>query len=114
LDRKKNFLSDRTPKNAVNKTFAKIHEVFLIPPDASPATTYWSGGECHILVPLEVDPAKYTVKNNFTLTQTVLGRDLRYASLFTGGNDYRFNPNHRLHANLLLWFSEDYLTGGKS
>ncbi|MDQ3968168.1 MAG: hypothetical protein M3275_07215, partial [Thermoproteota archaeon] len=37
----------------------------------------------------------------------------QYASLFTGGNDYRFSASHRLPANLFLWFSEDYLTNGK-
>src|SRR5215216_6136242 len=112
LDRK-NFSSDRTHQNAVKKTIAKIHEVFLIPPDTSPVTTYWSGGGTPILLPLEVDPAKYPVENNMTIAQTVPGRDLRYASLFTGGNDYRFNANHKLPANLFLWFAEDYLTNGK-
>jgi hypothetical protein len=116
LDRK-NFSSDRTHRNAVSKTVAKIHEVFLIPPssddDASPVTTYWSGGGCHILLPLDVDPAKYPVKNSMTLAQTVPGRDLHYASLFTGGNDYRFSAGHTLPANLFLWFAEDYLTDRK-
>ena len=115
LDRK-NFSSDRTHKNAVSKTIAKIHEVFLIPPSdggASPVTTYWSGGGCHILLPLEVNPAKYPVKNSMTLAQTVPGRDLRYASLFAGENDYSYSASHRLPANMFLWFAEDYLTGGK-
>jgi hypothetical protein len=113
LDRK-NFSTDRVYNNAVKKTIAKIHEVFLIPSsDASPVTTYWSGGGTHILLPLEVDPAKYPVKNGFTLAQTVPGRDLQYASFFTGSHDYRFMASHKLPANLFLWFAEDYLTNGK-
>lgn len=112
LDRK-NFSTDRIHENAVKKTIAKIHEVFLIPSDASPVTTYWSGGGTHILLPLEIDPAKYPIENNMTLKQTVPGRDLRYASLFAGGHDYRFNASHKLPANLFLWFAEDYLTSGK-
>jgi len=113
LDRK-NFSTDRIHKNAVKKTIAKIHEVFLIPPDASPVTTYWSGGGTHILLPLEADPAKYPVKNHMTPAETVPGRNLCYASLFTGGNDYRFRASHGLPANLFLWFAEEYLTGGKN
>ncbi|MDQ3969159.1 MAG: hypothetical protein M3275_12280, partial [Thermoproteota archaeon] len=74
LDRK-NFSSDRTHENAVKRTVAKIHEVFLIPKEDSPVTTYWSGGGTHILVPLEVDPEKYPVKNALTKEQTVPGRD---------------------------------------
>jgi hypothetical protein len=76
LDRK-NFSSDRTHKNALNKTLAKINEVFLLPKDVnSPATVYWSGGGYHILLPIEVDPTKYSVKNGLTsLAQTVPGRD---------------------------------------
>jgi hypothetical protein len=112
LDRK-DFSSIRTYENAVKRTLAKINEVFLISPDANPATTYWSGGGTHILLPLEVDPAKYPVKNAFTSVQTVPGRDPRYARLFTGSHDYRFSVNHRLPANLFLWFAEDYLTNGK-
>lgn len=112
LDRK-NFSSDRTHENAVKKTIANIHEVFLIPKEDNPVTTYWSGGGTHILLPLEVDPAKYPVKNAFTTEQTVPGRDLRYARLFTGSHDYRFNANHKLPANLFLWFAEEYLTNGK-
>jgi hypothetical protein len=112
LDRK-NFSSDRTHKNALNKTLTKINEVFLLPKEVSPATVYWSGGGYHILLPVEVDPTKYPVKNGLTLEQTVPGRDLRYASLFTGGNDYRFSASYRLPANLFLWFAEKFLTGGK-
>jgi hypothetical protein len=112
LDRK-SFLSDRAHQNALKKTLAKINEVFLLSPDeGSPATVYWSGGGNHILLPLEVDPQKYPAENSFTLEQTVPGRDLRFASFFTGGNDYRFSANHKLPANLFLWFAEDYLSGG--
>src|SRR5215203_3250804 len=105
IDRK-NFSSDRTHKNAVNRTIKKIYEEFLIDEDASPLTNLWTGGGNHILVPLEIDPTKYPLKNNMTVDQTVPGRDITLASLFTHGHDYRFSANHRLPANQFLRFAE--------
>jgi hypothetical protein len=110
---KKDFSSDRKHKNAVKKTIDRIHELFLIPKDKCPITSLWTGGGNQILIPLEVNPAKYPVANKMTLNQTVPGRDLRYADLFTGGHDYRFNAYHKLPANLFLWFAEEYITQGK-
>src|SRR5215213_10548044 len=56
IDRKQ-FSSDRTHKNAVNRTINKIYETFLIPKEATPFTNIWSGGGNHIIIPLEIDPA---------------------------------------------------------
>lgn len=108
----KDFSSKRKHKNAVKRTIAKIHDTFLIPEDKSPVSTIWSGGGTHILLPFEMDPAKYPVANRMTTKQMIPGRDLRYASLFTGSHDYRFNTSHRLPSNLFLWFAEDFLTDG--
>jgi hypothetical protein len=112
IDRK-DFSSDRTHKNAVKRNIDRIHELFLIPKDKSPVTSIWTGGGNQILIPLEVDPAKYPVANRMTINQTVPGRDLRYANLFTGSHDYRFNAYHKLPANLFLWYAEEYITQGK-
>jgi hypothetical protein len=109
----KDFSSDRTHKNAVKRTINRIHELFLISKDKSPVTLLWTGGGNQILIPLEIDPTKYPVTNNMTMNQTVPGRDLRYANLFTGGRYYRFNAYHKLPANLFLRFAEEYITQGK-
>jgi hypothetical protein len=112
IDRK-DFSNERTHKNAVKRTINRIHELFLIPKDKSPLTSLWTGGGNQILIPLEVDPAKYPVANKMTLNHTIPGRDLRYANLFTGSHDYRFSAYHKLPANLFLWFAEGYITQGE-
>lgn len=112
IDRK-DFATERKHKNAVNKIINRIHELFLIPKDKSPFSLIWTGGGNQILIPFEIDPAKYPTANRLTINQTVPGRDLRYASLFTGGHDYRINTN-KVPANLFLRFAEEYIAEGKS
>lgn len=58
-----------------------------------------------------MDPAKYPATNKLTVNQTLPGRDIRYANIFTGGHDYRFNIT-KLPANLFLRFAEEYITQG--
>jgi hypothetical protein len=113
IDRK-NFPSDRTYNNAINRTIKKVYDTFLISKGVEPLSTLFTGGGHHILIPLETDPAKYPVKNNMTINHVIPGRDINGASLFTWSDDYRFSASHRLPANQFLRFAERYLSNGLS
>jgi hypothetical protein len=114
LDRN-NFQSDRKHENALKKTLAKINETFLLveeePVVSRPATVLQTGGGYQIITPLEVDPAKYPIRNNLTSSQVVPGRDVEVTAMMFGSDCSNI---YKLPANLFLWFAEDYLTCNKA
>ncbi len=111
----KHFASDKAHKLALTKTMKKIKETFfLLDDDCSPATIINSGGGVHILLPFELDPAKYpgsmATTIGFTKTNIVPGRTAETARLFVDPNNLHLAGSiSNLPASHFLRFAEKYL-----
>jgi hypothetical protein len=107
---------DLDDKKRLRYVRKKIKEVFL--DDDLEPTVIDSGNGYHMVLPIEIDPAKFPTPIPATMLGKkdglIPGRDIRHAYLFTQNQNTYSNTFSLSANNELLRFAEDFLTSNKA